>query len=344
MIKCSQKTLVAPARKRLLLCAMGIFVLVCSAGTLVESAQGTRDPIAALPPAPPLDPAAVNLGERLFNDTLLSSKNMLACASCHNLETGGTVRLRRTVGYNGRMHRFNAPTIFNVGNNYRLGWRGDFTSLEAQNEKVLTDENLMDATWPSLLAKLRANAVYASMFKQVYGKPVDAPSVLNALATFQRSLMTPNAPFDRFLAGDPSALSPEAQTGYVLFKDYGCASCHQGSNIGGNMFQNFGIFASPLPNGSPVTDGDLGRFTITGADRDIGVFRVPSLRNVAVTAPYFHDGRADDLADAVRIMARSQLGRELSPGDVEALVAFLNSLTGEHNGRSLQQPSTQTEQ
>jgi cytochrome c peroxidase len=331
-----QRTLICPASRRLLRCALGIFALTYSVATFVESAQSTRDPITALPPPPALDPARVDLGGRLFNDTLLSSKNMLACTSCHNLTTGGTVRLRRTVGYNGRMHRFNAPTIFNVGNNYRLGWRGDFTSLESQNEKVLTDENLMDATWPSLLAKLRANAVYASLFQQAYGKPVDAASVLNALATFQRSLMTPNAPFDRFLAGDPSALSIDAQNGYALFRNYGCASCHQGSNIGGNMFQKFGIFASPFPDGDPVNDGDLGRFTITGADRDIGVFRVPSLRNVAVTAPYFHDGRTDDLAEAVRIMARSQLGRELSPGDVEALVAFLNSLTGEYNGRSLQ--------
>jgi cytochrome c peroxidase len=148
--------------------------------------------------------------------------------------------------------------------------------------------------------------------------------------------VTPNAPFDNFLRGDKNAISAQQAHGYDLFKNYGCASCHQGSNIGGNMFQKFGIFAAPMPNGTIVNDGDLGRWTITGADRDLGVFRVPSLRNVEVTAPYFHDGRADTLPEAVAIMARSQLGREIPPADVTDIVAFLNSLTGEYNGHKLQ--------
>ncbi len=298
-----------------------------------------REPLAPLHSAGVLDPSKVSLGSALFSDPILSSKNKLSCVSCHDLSTGGTINMTRTVGYNGRMHRFNAPTIFNVGNNYRLGWRGDFTSLEDQNERVLLDENLMAATWPMLLARLRANQVYSSAFQRIYGHQVERGDLLDALATFQRSLTTPNSAFDKYLGGETHALTTNELNGYRLFKDFGCASCHQGSNIGGNMFQKFGIFSGP-PAANAENDGDLGRFTLTGKEADKGVFRVPSLRNVAVTAPYFHDGRVSTLAEAVSIMARSQLGRTLTPNDTESLVAFLNTLTGEYNGQKLKAAPT----
>lgn len=327
---------VLPGLLRAFIATLACFVIVAGAASLADEGAGPspRDPIAPLPPAPVLDPNKVALGKKLFGDTLLSSKNMLACTSCHDLDAGGTVNLKRTIGYNGRMHRFNAPTIFNVANNYRLGWRGNFTSLEAQNEQVLLDENLMAVDWKTLLSRLQGSEVYRMLFEKAYGRRADRDDVLNALATFQRSLVTP-APFDRYLRGDRTAISEEEKKGYQLFKDYGCASCHQGSNVGGNMFQKFGIFAEPLPMGVAVNDGDLGRWTITGADRDIGVFRVPSLRNVEVTAPYFHDGRAETLSEAVMIMGRSQLGRELPPADVASIVAFLRTLTGEYEGHRL---------
>lgn len=315
-----------------------LLVVVFGSAIVAGRANSQTDVSKALAPVrlpAALDGRKVALGERLFMDPILSGKNAITCNSCHDLAKGGTVGLKRTVGYQGKMHRFNAPTIFNVGNNHRLGWRGDFTSLEEQNEKVLLDENLMAVDWPTVLDRLRASQTYTGLFKSVYRRQADRENVLDALAAFQRSLVTANAPFDRYLAGDMGALSEEARRGYELFRTYGCSSCHQGSNIGGNMFQKFGIFAEPLANGETVNDGDLGRWTITGADRDIGVFRVPSLRNVEVTAPYFHDGRTDTLAEAVEIMARSQLGRELSSVDVQAIAAFLESLTGEYNGRKL---------
>jgi cytochrome c peroxidase len=302
---------------------------------LTAHADTTISPFAPVRQPVGLDRGKVALGQRLFLDPIISGKNALTCDSCHDLNKGGTVGSRRTIGYQGKMHRFNAPTIFNVGNNYRLGWRGDFTSLEEQNEKVLLDENLMAVDWPTLLARLRSSEAYGGLFKSVYGRRADRDSVLDALATFQRSLVTTDAPFDRYLTGNQQAISEEAARGFELFRTYGCSSCHQGSNIGGNMFQKFGIFAEPLAKGENVSDGDLGRWTITGVDRDIGVFRVPSLRNVQVTAPYFHDGRTDTLAEAVEIMARSQLGREVSPVDLRAIVAFLETLTGEYNGRKL---------
>jgi cytochrome c peroxidase len=301
----------------------------------IDSGQQQRNALAPLPDPPSLDERKVNLGKKLFGDVILSGKGLLTCASCHDLEAGGTVNLKRTVGYNGKMHRFNAPTVFNVGNNYRLGWRGDFTSLEDQNEKVLLDDNLMAADWPSLLARLKTSGVYTTLFEDAFGRQPDRTTLLEALAIFQRSLSTPNAPFDRYLRGEINALTPSEVQGYSLFRSYGCASCHQGSNIGGNMFQKFGIFAEPTPNGTPVNDGDLGRWTVTGQDRDKGVFRVPSLRNVEVTAPYFHDGRVESLAEAVTIMAHSQLGRELPATEISSIVAFLKTLTGYYNGHKL---------
>jgi cytochrome c peroxidase len=158
--------------------------------------------------------------------------------------------------------------------------------------------------------------------------------VLDALATFERSLITPDAPFDRHLRGEPDAITPEEQRGYRLFKDYGCVACHQGVNVGGNLFQRFGIFRDPSPH-QLIRTADLGRFAITNAPGDRFVFRVPSLRNVAVTAPYFHDGRARTLEGAIAEMARSQLGRVLSRQEIRLIAGFLRTLTGEYRGQSL---------
>ncbi|MBS7544890.1 c-type cytochrome [Ancylobacter oerskovii] len=318
-----------------------LLVLAAAVGTATAAstgptvAPGAREPFAPVRAPGNLDPAKVALGEALFSDPILSSMNKLSCNSCHVLSAGGTVNMKRTVGYQGRTHRFNAPTIFNVGSNYRLGWRGDFTSLEEQNERVLLDDNLMGARWPVIIGRLEASETYALQFAQAYGHPPDRNSVLDALATFQRSLATPNSAFDRYLDGDLSALGSEELKGYRLFRDYGCASCHQGSNLGGNLFQKFGIYAHPAPVDSE-SDGDLGRYTLTGREQDKGVFRVPGLRNVAVTAPYLHDGRIATLPEVVAIMGESQLGRQLSPADIQSLVAFLQTLTGEYDGKKLQ--------
>ncbi|MDL2403653.1 cytochrome-c peroxidase [Rhizobium mayense] len=312
------------------------FAITLAAGTALVGATfvSTREPLAPLREPPLLDPSKVALGGALFADPILSGKGQLSCMTCHDLRTGGTIHVKRTIGYMGRVHRFNAPTIFNVGNNYRLGWRGDFTSLEQQNEKVLLDENIMAVTWDSLLSRLQADPSYSAAFQRIYGHNVDRTALLDTLAVFQRSLITPNSAFDRYLQGETGAMNSKELEGYRLFKDYGCASCHQGSNIGGNMFQKFGIFSS-APAADDFNDSDLGRFTLTNREADKGVFRVPSLRNVAVTAPYFHDGRASSLNEAVSTMAQSQLGRTLTTNEIDALVAFLNTLTGEYDGHKL---------
>ncbi len=318
-----------------------VALLVSSAASFAAgvSQLSSREPLAPLPQLPPMDEQKVELGKALFFDPILSGMNKLACSTCHDLTVGGTIRERRTVGYKGKVHRFNAPTVFNVANDSRLGWRGDFASIEEQNESAILDPNLMGADWTTVIGRLRDSEQYAQSFEDVYGKPPDREAVLDVLAVFQRSLSTPNSALDRYLKGDANALNAEELEGYRLFKEFGCASCHQGANVGGNMYQRFGIFASPGLRREP-NDGDLGRFTLTKNPSDIGVFRVPSLRNVALTAPYFHDGSVDTLEEAVSIMAKSQLGRTLEPTEVEALVAFLKTLTGQYNGTQLETTSS----
>jgi cytochrome c peroxidase len=293
------------------------------------------EPISPVPSGEALDAAKLVLGEKLFRDPVLSGNGTLACTSCHWLDKGGDDRRDFPLGLDGRPLDFNSPSIFNVGLNFRLNWRGNFRMLEEQNEAVLLDPRLMGTSWPDVLAKLQADPSYDSPFDAAYGAKPTRESVLDALATFQRSLLTPNARFDRYLLGDRKAVTETEERGYGLFKSYGCIACHQGQNVGGNLFQKFGIFSDPPGGKASLTEADLGRFTITGREEDRQVFRVPSLRNVAVTAPYFHDGRTASLTEAVEIMGRSQLGRELPRQDVEAIVQFLGTLTGEYRGRPL---------
>jgi cytochrome c peroxidase len=292
------------------------------------------EPITPVPAAEALDPAKIELGRRMFHDVRLSRGDRVSCASCHDLARGGDDGRARSETNDGRPSDFNASTVFNAALNARLNWRGNFRTLTEQNEAVLLDPRLMNATWPELLGKLRADADYHAAFKALYGGP-EREHVLDALATFQRSLLTPDARFDRYLRGERDAITAEEARGYQLFKAYGCIACHQGVNVGGNLFQRFGVFYDPFAARGNAGAADLGRYTITGREDDRKVFRVPSLRNVAVTSPYFHDGSAASLAEAVDIMARSQLGRELPRDDIDLIIRFLRTLTGVYRGQSL---------
>ncbi|WP_292400496.1 cytochrome c peroxidase [Mesorhizobium sp.] len=275
------------------------------------------------------------LGESLFNDVRLSQDDAIACSGCHRLDLSGDDGRARSTAADGEPLDFNAPTVFNAALDFRLNWRGNFRTLEEQNEAALLDDRLMNTSWEELLPKLRSDPDYSQRFVDVYGAAPGRTEVLDALAIFQRSLITPNARFDRYLKGERGAITADEEHGYQLFKAYGCIACHQGANVGGNLFQKFGIFQDPFAGQKTLTQADLGRFAITGAESDRHVFRVPSLRNVAVTAPYFHDGRTASLGQAVRIMARNQLGRELDQRDADLIVEFLGTLTGEYRGRPL---------
>lgn len=294
------------------------------------------EPIAPIPSGAALDLDKVRLGERLFHDVRLSRGDVVACASCHRLNGGGDDdRARSLSRVDGTPLAFNAPTVFNVALSFRLNWRGNFRTLEEQNEAVLLGPRLMNTSWEELLAKLRADPGYQAAFAAAYGDDPERAHVLDALAAFQRSLLTPDARFDRYLRGQRGAITDTEERGYRLFKAYGCAACHQGANVGGNLFQRFGIFDDPHSKPRPATEADLGRFALTGEERDRHVFRVPSLRNVGVTAPYFHDGRAPTLERAVEVMARRQLGRTLTEQEIDLIAGFLRTLTGQYQGRPL---------
>lgn len=309
--------------------------LTCSAtGIGVWAQAGANEPVAPLEPPAHLDSAKVELGRRLFGDPRLSRDNALSCSICHDLRTGGDDGRMRSPGAGGWPLEFNTPSIFNVAGNSRLNWRGNFRTLEEQNESVLLNAQIMNTDWNELLSRLRGDPSYRKDFRASYGSDPTRTNVLDALTTFERSLVTPNSRFDRWLRGARDAMSPEEEHGYQLFKSYGCVACHQGANFGGNLFQQFGIFEDPFGRQTQAETGQRDTSTEIASDRP--VFRVPSLRNVAVTAPYFHNGYTSSLAQAVEIMARSQLGRQLPQDDVGLIVRFLNTLTGEYEGRRLE--------
>lgn len=263
------------------------------------------------------------LGKVLFHDPRLAPATRRACASCHPLDRGGTDGPTGLPG----APEIDTPTIFNAAHNFRFGWDGKSPTLEASIDRALSNGHVPAASGEEPLAALAADPAYPAAFRQVYGA-LSFAAVRDALAAFIRYLVPRGSRFDRYLGGERDVLSPAEIEGYRLFRVYGCASCHQGRNVGGNMFARFGVVEDPFRDRPNITKVDLGRFNVTGRDRDRHVFRVPSLRNVVRTAPYFHDGSAETLADAIQVMASCQLGRTTSHADVEHIIAFLGTLTG----------------
>lgn len=325
---------------RIALAVMALY-LACAAPTpsaeppLPPAASWGSEPIIPIPLTTDLDAAQVALGEKLFHDPRLSRNNAFSCATCHRLNQGGGDGVPRPPTLTGDLHPRNTPTVFNVSLNSRFHWDGGFRTLEAEAEAALHDPTIMNTDWADVLPKLQADTDYVSAFNGAYPGGLTRANVLHALASFERSLITPNARFDQYLRGDTDALSDAEKRGYDLFKSYGCVACHQGVNVGGNMFQRFGIFRN---QDRSREDDDAGRFGVTGVERDRQVFRVPGLRNVALTAPYYHDGRVQALETAVDLMATRQLGRPLQTREIELIVQFLHTLTGEYQGRLLTLP------
>ncbi len=294
----------------------------------------TNEPISPLPLSVDLDGRKVTLGESLFNDPVLSHDGTVSCATCHSLTKGGTDQLTRSIGIGGQPGAINAPTVFNSSFNFKQFWDGHAETLEDQIDGPTQATQEMGSNWAEIINKLNQSDRYARDFGQIYADGIQRDNVKDAIATFERSLITPNSRFDQYLLGNRDALTTEEKQGYYLFKEYGCASCHQGVNIGGNLFQKFGVMSSRSGGGN-ATKADLGRFNVTGLEADKFVFKVPSLRNVALTAPYFHDGSVKQLDQAVTIMSVTQLGRPLTAAETAALVKFLKSLSGEYKGKAL---------
>ncbi|MBI5329517.1 MAG: cytochrome-c peroxidase [Betaproteobacteria bacterium] len=303
------------------------------AGTEVKTPSPAlyESAIRPLPATLPHHPERAALGERLFLDKRLSRDNSIACDDCHRLTHAGTDGLTMSVGVGGAMEKRNTPSVFNAALNVLQFWDGRARDLRQQAEMPILDKNEMGSTWPQVLDKLKADERYRDDFLKLYPDGLTRENVLDALVEFERTLITPDAPFDRYLRGETGALTPQAERGWKLFQDRGCIACHQGINIGGNLLQRIGVMQEPL-NG---LGADPGRFAVTGAEADRHVFKVPGLRNVARTGPWFHDGSARTLEDAVQFMGRAQLGIELSPEEVRALTAFMHSLTGQWRGKPL---------
>src|SRR6266705_2948235 len=303
-----------PGRKASLLALAVLAGALTAAAPTVRSSSGA-EPITPIPAPAGLDPRRVALGEQLFRDPRLSHDNTRSCGSCHDTSTNGAGANAQDRGAQGLLLPFNTPTVFNAALNFRLNWEGNVRSLEREAEEGLRSP-AMASSAEEALVKISADEVMTQRFRVAYGRAPDVPALLNAIATYERSLLTPGSRFDRWLLGEADAITPEELSGYQLFKSLGCISCHQGVNVGGNLFQRHGIF-HPLGSPAPV------------------LLRVPSLRNVATTAPYFHDGSASTLPEAVRAMGVAQLDRVLTDQQIAAIVAFLNTLTGTYRDQAL---------
>jgi cytochrome c peroxidase len=292
------------------------------------SAQVLDEPVKPLPEKLNLDGRKVALGRILFHDKRLSKDNSLACASCHDLAKGGVDGRQTAVGIGGQVGPINTPTVLNSGLNFRQFWNGRAATLEEQAAGPVHNPGEMGSNWKEVLGKLGQDRKLSSQFDSLYDNGLQPANIQDAIATFERSLLTPSR-FDRYLRGDSSAITEEERTGYQLFKNYGCVACHQGVNIGGNMFQTFGVLGNYFEDRGKLTDADLGRYAVTKRESDRYVFKVPSLRNVELTAPYFHDGSAQNLEAAVDVMFRYQLGRTAPATDKASIIKFLKTLTAE---------------
>ncbi|MEM9271465.1 MAG: cytochrome c peroxidase [Cyanobacteria bacterium P01_F01_bin.143] len=295
------------------------------------------EPVTPIPLQIELDQGKVALGDRLFHDPILSSNDTVSCATCHNIAQGGTDGLVFSEGMLGANTGLNSPTVFNSAFHFRLNWDGRAETLEEQIEGPIAAEKEMGGmSWSEILDKLEQSPEYATAFNENYETGITSDNVKDAIAVFQHSLYTPNAPFDQYLRGDEDAISNRAKEGYKLFKSYGCVTCHQGMLVGGNMFQTLGVFGDYFADrGGNITKADLGRYNVTKDDLDRHVFKVPSLRNITLTSPYFHDGNPQTLDQAIKLMGKYQLGVDIPQSDVDLIMHFLRSLEGEYNGKPL---------
>lgn len=289
---------------------------------LLKQAQGVFKPLSAAASA---DAARVELGRALFHDTRLSADKQLSCASCHNLATFGTDNQATSTGFKNQHGDRNAPTVLNAGLHLAQFWDGRAKDLSEQAKgPILNPKEMALPSAEAAVARLKAVPGYRAAFAKAFPGQKDALSYDNvgkAIAAFEGTLVTP-ARFDRFLAGDGKALSAQERQGLKLFMDKGCAACHSGVAVGGNSYMKFGM-VSPYANTQ-----DLGRYAVTKNPADKYVFKVPSLRNVTQTFPYFHDGKVAKLEDAVRVMGKTQLGVNLTSTETHAITAFLGSLEG----------------
>lgn len=286
---------------------------------------GQDEPIQVIQPAKIKNPALVELGKKLYFDPRLSRSGAISCNSCHNLSMGGTDNLKKSIGHNWTQGPINSPTVLNSSMNVAQFWDGRAADLKTQAGGPIANPGEMAFTHELAVDVLKSIPGYVKEFKKTFGtETLTIEEVTLAIAAFEETLVTPNSRFDKWLLGDKQALTPQELSGYRLFKNSGCIACHNGPAVGGNSFQKMGL-VEPYNANSPAQ----GRSSVTGKDADRFNFKVPTLRNVELTYPYFHDGEAETLAQAVDVMGRIQLGKQFSQEEVDQIVAFLKSLTGD---------------
>lgn len=302
------------------------FVAVLVAGTagVAMAAPATNEPIQPIERPKDVDKGKVELGKKLFFDARLSKSGWISCNSCHNLSRGGTDNLVSSIGHKWAQGPINAPTVLNSSYNLAQFWDGRAADLKAQAGGPIANPGEMASTHELAVEVLQTIPGYVSEFATVYGKgPITIDQVTDAIAEFERTLVTPDSRFDKWLKGDKRALTEQEVAGYELFKLTGCIGCHNGPAVGGTAFQRMGSF-----NRYETENPARGLIDVTGVSTDRMRFKVPVLRNVELTAPYFHDGKAKTLEEAVDTMVWVQLNRRFTAEGRDKVVAFLKTLTG----------------
>ncbi|AJQ97901.1 cytochrome-c peroxidase [Gynuella sunshinyii] len=292
-------------------------------GQLIAATRS--EPIEPIKPVQSINLGMVELGKKLYFDPRLSKSGFISCNSCHNLSMGGTDNLTSSIGHNWQQGPINAPTVLNSSMNVAQFWDGRAADLQAQAGGPIANPGEMASSHTLAVDVLQSIPEYVMEFEQVFGSDkITIDEVTQTIAEFEKTLVTPNSRFDKWLLGDNSAINQEELAGYNLFKNSGCTACHNGAAVGGRSFQKMGLVAP-----YQTTNTAEGLSAVTGKDADRMKFKVPTLRNVALTYPYFHDGAAGTLGEAVEIMGQIQLGKTFSDTENAQIVAFLKTLTGE---------------
>ena len=313
-----------------LLCALKI--------TAVHAENNERyrhEPILPIPLKNEINAGKASLGESLFFDKRLSSNNQVSCASCHQLEAGGDDNVALGLSSLTDQHIINTPSIFNAQYNFRQNWDGSVKTLEEQIDMVLKNQHELDNNWGDVITTLSQDNDLTKEFHTIYQDGITKENIVDALVEFEKTLTTPNSRFDKYLRKEDVELSDKELKGYMVFKELGCISCHQGVNVGGNLYQKFGVFYNYIAERGDIKKSDYGRMNVTNRQMDAFVFKVPSLRNIAVTAPYLHDGSAETIEEAISIMGKTQLGRTLTNNEIRLIKSFLYTLTGEYKNKPL---------
>jgi len=298
---------------------LGVSIAAVAVGVRAE------EPIQPIQPVKEINQALAELGKKLYFDPRLSKSGFISCNSCHNLSMGGTDNLKTSIGDKWQQGPINSPTVLNSSLSVAQFWDGRAADLKEQAGGPIANPGEMASSHTLAVDVVASIPGYVREFKLVFGgNEINIDRITDAIAEFEKTLVTPNSRFDQWLLGDADAISTFEREGYELFKTSGCVACHNGEAVGGNSFQKMGI-VEPYQ----TQNGVEGRVAVTGKDADRFTFKVPTLRNVELTYPYFHDGEAETLTEATDVMGRLQLGRQFSDEENARIVAFLKTLTGD---------------